>query len=155
ALSRERGPARGRRRPVGEPWIVLDQPAEGRLHDHEPGDGLHDLAEAHLARGVLGGAEEDRDDRRDAVAARGYDRGADVLPHQALPLAADGLERAVDAGALFLLATQERDALAVLAETGEHVAVARLLLILLRGGRDEAARDHDHGPAGEHGIDEG
>jgi hypothetical protein len=45
-----------RRRPIGEPGIIVDQPVESGLHDGEGRGCLHDLAEGHRSIEVFGGA---------------------------------------------------------------------------------------------------
>ena len=51
------------------------------------------------------------------------------------------LERHVEPARSSVLAAEERDALAVLAQAREPVAVLRLRLVLALGDRDEAAAD--------------
>ena len=116
---------------------------------------MHDFTKSHGPGDILWGTEENRNDRREAVTALRHHRGANVLRHQLVPALADNRECYVKAGALFSLPAQQRDALAMFPEAGEHVSVVRLRLILVLGDLDKAAGNHDHRSAGQHGIDEG
>ncbi len=78
-----------------------------------------------------------------------------MLDAEVAPAAQDILERAVDAGALLLLAAQERDAFAVLAQARQHVAIFGLGLVLVFRHRHEAAADQHHGSAGQHRVEHG
>ena len=60
---------------------------------------------------------------------------------------------AVDACPLLLFALDERDALPVLAQAREHVAQLGLGLVLVLGDGNEAAADHHHRSARDHGVD--
>ena len=130
-----------RRRPVGQTRIVFDEPAERHLHGDECGCGLHHLTERHRAGDVLGGTKKDRNDRREPVAASGDDRGADRLHHHRAPAPPDHGERRVESGALFGIAPEQRDALAVFAQARQRVTIVRLRLVLVLGEGYEAARD--------------
>jgi hypothetical protein len=109
----------------------------------------------HRAVEEFRGAQDDGEDRRDEAAGLRDDRGAHVLDADVAPRAQHRPERAVDAGALLLLALDEGDALAVLAQAGEHVAIGRLGLVLLLRDRDEAAPDDHHGAARQERIEHG
>src|SRR6185503_20884620 len=119
--------------PVGEARVVLHQPVERHLHDHEGGGGLHNFTEGHGPGDVLGGAEENGNDGGKAVTTVGHNGGANILHHHFVPARADGREGSVKAGALLVAPAQHRDALAVFPEAREHVAVVCLRLILVLG----------------------
>ena len=70
-------------------------------------------------------------DRRQTATALRDDRGAHVLHHQLAPALANRRECSVEAGALFGLAAEQRDALAIFPEPREHVAVLGLRLVLV------------------------
>ena len=150
----KRGESARRRGPIGQARIVFDQPIERDLHDDERRGGLHHFAQGHGSGDVLGGAQEDRNDRREAVTGLRHNRGADVLHHQLAPALADRRECRVEAGALFGLAAEHRDAFAIFAQTCERVAVIGLRLVFVLRDDDEAAGDDDHRSAGQHRVDE-
>ena len=115
---------------------------------------MHDFTEGHGPGDVLGGAQENGNDRRKPATALGDEGRADVLHHQLVPALADRRERSVKAGALLIAPAQHRDALAVFPEAREHVPVVRLRLILVLGDRDEGAGNHHHRSAGQNRIEE-
>ena len=149
----QRGDARRRRRPIGEPRVVVDQPVERRLHDREGRNRLHDLAKRHRAVEKLGGAQDDRQHRDDVAAGLRDHRGAHGLDAEVAPAAQHGGHRAVDGAALLRFAAEHGDALAILAQPGEHVAVLGLGLVLPFGDIDQAAADENHQAARHHRIE--
>ena len=151
----QRGDAGRRRRPVGEPRIVVDQPIERRLHDREGGDRLHDLAERHRAVEEFGRAQDDRQHRHHVAAGLRHHGRAHSLDAEIAPAPQHAGHRSVDGAALLGFAAQHRDALAVLAQAGEHVTVFRLGLVLALGHVDQAAADENHESAGDHRVEDG
>ena len=139
--------------PVGEPRIIVDQPAERALHDGEGGRRLHHLSERHAAVEKFRRAQQQRHHRRDQARSLRHQRGAHVLAGQPRPLPQHLGEGLVDAVALFLLAAQQRDAFAVLAHAGQRVAVFGLGLVLVFGDLHEAAADHHDRAGGDRGIE--
>ena len=59
----------------------------------------------------------------------------------------------VDAGALLFLAADQGDALAVLAQARDHIAVFGFRLVLVLRGLHEAAADQHHRAACQYGVD--
>ena len=112
----QRGDAAGRGGPVGEPRIVVDQPVERGLHDGEGGGRLHHLAERHRAVEEFRRAQDDRHHRRDVAAGLRDHRGAHGLEADVAPAPQHRCATIVDAVALLVLAAEQRDALAVLAQ---------------------------------------
>ena len=149
----QRGDAARAGVPVGEPRIIVDQPAERALHDGEGGRRLHHLSERHAAVEKFRRAQQERHDRREQARALRHQRGAHVLAGQPRPLPQHIGEVPVDAGALLLLAAEQRDALAVLAHARQRVAEFGLGLVLVLGDLHEAAADDHHRARGDRGID--
>jgi hypothetical protein len=116
----QRGDAARAGVPVGEPRVIVDQPAERGLHDGEGGRRLHHLSEAHAAVEKFWRAQQQRNDRRDQARSLRYQRGAHVLAGEPCPLPQNFGEGLVDAVALFLLAAEQRDAFAVLAHARQR-----------------------------------
>jgi hypothetical protein len=65
----------------------------------------------------------------------------------------DGRECRVQARAFLILAAEHRDALAIFAQTREHISVIGLRLVLILGHDDEAARDANHRSAGQQRVE--
>jgi hypothetical protein len=78
-----------------------------------------------------------------------------VLAGKPRPLPQHVGEIAVDAAALFLLAAEQRDALAVLPHAGQGVAQVGLGLVLVLGDLHEAAADHGDRARGDRRIEHG
>ena len=140
--------------PVGEPRIIVDQPAERGLHDGEGGGRLHHLSEGHAAVEEFRRAQQQRHHRRDQARSLRHQRGAHVLAGKPRPLPQHVGEVLVDAVALFLLAAKQRDALAVLAHAGQRIAKFGLGLVLVFGYLHEAAADGHDRARGDRGVDD-
>ena len=150
----QRGDAARAGIPVGKPRIIVDQPAERGLHDGEGGGRLHHLAEAHAAVEEFWRAQQQRHHRRDQARSLRHQRGAHVLAGELRPLPQHVGEIPVDAVALFLLAAEQRDALAVLAHAGQRVAEFGLGLVLGLGDLHEAAADRHDRARRDRGVDD-
>ena len=150
----DRGEPARRRRPVGEARVIFDQPIERMLHGDERRGGLHHLTEGHRPADVLGGAEEQRDNRRESIGGVRHHRGAERLHHHRPPAVPDPLECRTETGALLGIAAEQGDAFAIFAQTRERVPVVGLRLVLALSYGDEAAGDPDHRTAGQHRVDE-
>ena len=151
----QRGDAARAGVPVGQPRIIVDQPAERGLHDGEGGSRLHHLSERHAAVEKFRRAQQQRHHGRDQARSLRHQRGAHVLAGQPRPLPQHVGKGLVDAVALFLLAAEQRDALAVLAHPRQRVAVFGLGLVLVLGHLHEAASDGHDRAGGDGGIDHG
>ena len=149
----QRGDAARAGVPVGEPRIIVDQPAERGLHDGEGGGRLHHLSERHAAVEKFRRAQQERHHRRDQARSLRHQRGAHVLAGEPRPLPQHLGKGLVDAVALFLLAAEQRDAFAVLAHARQRVAVFGLGLVLVLGDLHEAAADRHDRAGGDRGIE--
>ena len=144
----QRGSAPGGGGPVGHLGIVIDQPVEGALHDGEGRRGLHHLAQRHGAIEELRCAKNDRQYRCDIARGLRHNSGLHVLDGDRAPGGNHLPEGAVQTGALFLLTSDQGNALAVVAEARNCVTIFRLRLVFVFGDLYEFAADQHHGAAG-------
>ena len=138
------GDAARRRGEFCHPWIVVDDPVEGVLHLDECRRRLHDLTERHGGGKILRCTENDRDDRCNDVVAVRDEHGAHILAGELAVSLDQGRQQLGEAGALFLFAAENGDALAVLAQPGQGIAKFGLRLVLALSRRHEAPGDEQH-----------
>ena len=140
--------------PAREARIVVDQPAERGLHDHEGGGRLHDLAERHVAGEIFRRTQEDRDHGREIGACLRDRRRLHPLMHDQPPGFEQTGEMPRDARALLLLAAEQRDAFAVFAQPRQCIAEFGFALILDFGCPHKAPADDQHRARAEQRIED-
>ncbi len=150
----ERSDAARRRCPTRQPRIVVEQPIERRLDLNERRRRLHDLAERHGPRDVFRRTQDERDHRRYQPMGVGNERVAHMLMAEVAPLQDDRTEALPQSGSLFLLAAQQRDALAVFPHAGQGIAEFGLRLVHALGDGDEAARHQDDRRTGDDRVND-